>query len=197
MIQALIPLLTAVPSIVRCFTGDEQKDKPVLDKVLDAVETVTGTRDPSSAAEVLAKQPELIVQLETHVQEVNLEYFREETERIESVNRTMRVEAKADDPWPRRWRPFWGFVSGGAFGFIIVIVALCLGYVAFKDPVEFIKNLPMIISALVMLFGIPGTILGVTAWHRGKMQRIEAGEQSKPEVTKLAALAEKYFGGKK
>ncbi|XXJ20006.1 hypothetical protein ACR42D_10755 [Desulfovibrio caledoniensis] len=84
MLAALIPLLAQIPSIVKCFTGDEAKDKGIGEKMLDAVETVTGTRDANSAASILAKNPELVMQLEAKVEEVNLAYAKELTKRHEA-----------------------------------------------------------------------------------------------------------------
>jgi hypothetical protein len=52
--------------------------------MLDAVETVTGTRDASSAASILAQNPELVMQLEAKVEEVNLAYAKELTKRHEA-----------------------------------------------------------------------------------------------------------------
>jgi hypothetical protein len=193
MLAALLPLLSAVPSIIDCFTGDEAKDKGLGEKVLDVVETVTGTRDPESAAELLSKRPDLLTELEIRIQEFNLEYFREETKRLESVNRTMRVESKSDDPWTRRWRPFWGFASGCAFVFVCILVCF-LGYEAVTGANEnALRMIPDLVTAFATLFAIPGAILGVASWHRGKMQRIEAGESQ----TKMETLYQKFFGGKK
>ena len=54
---------------------------------------------------------------------------------------------------------------------------------------EAMVMVPQVIGAFAGLFAIPGAVLGVTAWHRGKRQRIEAGEQSAPGV--LGAIAER------
>ncbi len=95
---------------------------------------------------------------------------------IESVNKTMQAEANAKWWWSAFWRPLWGVISAVAFG--AVTIFFC--YLAYKSVVagdtEALALMPQLISTFAMLFGIPGAILGVTAWHRGKMQRIQAGE---------------------
>lgn len=191
MIAALAPLISLVPSIVNCFTGDEEKDKPVGEKILNVIGEVAGTRDPQSAADAMRDNPELIVTLKARIKEIELEFFREETERIKSVNRTMRVESKSEDKWTRRWRPFWGFTSAVAF---IFVCGLCcwLGFDAVRGKdASALKMIPDLVSAFAALFAIPGAILGVASWHRGKKQRIEAGEPP----SKLNLLYDKFFGG--
>jgi hypothetical protein len=87
------------------------------------------------------------------------------------VNQTMQIESKSEH-WPQySWRPFWGFVS--AVAFLAVCVFCCiLGYRAVmgSDPTA-LATIPQLISSFATLFAIPGAILGVTAWHRGKEKR--------------------------
>lgn len=111
---------------------------------------------------------------------------------IESVNETMRVETKSEDQWARRWRPFWGFSS--AIGFFIVCMALAWALVIEGNDVV-IKNLGSIVTSIAMLFSIPGAILGVSAWHRGVKQRIEAGQKT-TGASMLTSAFVKRIGGK-
>lgn len=111
---------------------------------------------------------------------------------IGHVNATMQVETKSEDAWTRRWRPFWGYSS--AIAFFIVCMALGWALVIEGNDVV-IKNLGSIVTSIAMLFSIPGAILGVSAWHRGVKQRIEAGQQNKGANVFADALA-KRIGGK-
>jgi hypothetical protein len=89
----------------------------------------------------------------------------------EEVNETMRAEAKSEH-WPQwSWRPYWGFISGTAF--LVVCVLVCnLAYQAvLGGKPEAMAMIPQVISAMATLFAIPGAILGVASWHRGKKQR--------------------------
>jgi len=88
----------------------------------------------------------------------------------EAVNATMRAEA-ASEHWPTySWRPFIGFVFGITFMFV---AGLCC-YLAYLAVVEQNANamtmIPAVVTAFTALFGIPGAILGVSAFFRGKMQ---------------------------
>lgn len=88
-----------------------------------------------------------------------------------AVNQTMQAESKSEH-WPQySWRPFWGFVSGLAFLFVVVLCCF-LGYSAVigKNP-EALRMVPDLVTAFSTLFMIPGAILGVTAWHRGALKR--------------------------
>ena len=88
----------------------------------------------------------------------------------EAVNATMRAEA-ASEHWPTyAWRPFIGFVFGITFMFV---AGLCcyLAYLAVVDGhVNAMATIPAIVTSFTALFGIPGAILGVSAFFRGKMQ---------------------------
>lgn len=126
-------------------------------------------QDPAT----LIKVRELEIQQQDRLltyQERVLEY---EAKGLTEVNATMRAEA-ASEHWPQwSWRPFWGFASGVAF--LAVSVLCCwLGFDAVKarDMVA-IGMIPQLVASFATLFAIPGAILGVASWQRGK-EKIEA-----------------------
>lgn len=96
---------------------------------------------------------------------------------VDAVNTTMQAEAKSDKWWVSGWRPFWGFTSGFAFLFVTILVCMLTYKAIIGGKPEAMAMIPQVIGAFAALFAIPGAILGVTAWHRGKKQRLEAGEQ--------------------
>lgn len=116
--------------------------------------------------------------------QIAIERIAVELEQIEqqlpmAVNQTMQAEASSEH-WPQySWRPFWGFVSGAAFGFV---VWLCC-YLGFKAVIggkpEALAMVPQLVTAFSTLFAVPGAILGVTAWHRGKEKRERLNKESK------------------
>lgn len=104
-------------------------------------------------------------------QEMVLREVEAERATIASVNETIQAEAKSSNWWTSGWRPYWGFISGTAFLFVCILVCI-LAYKAVLGGVpEAMAMIPQVIGAFAALFAIPGAILGVTAWHRGKMQR--------------------------
>lgn len=99
-----------------------------------------------------------------------------DTARLSEVNATMRTEAQSEKWWVSGWRPFWGFVSALAFAFVAGLVCW-LGYQAVASGnQEAMRMVPDLVGAMAMLFAIPGGILGIASWHRGKVQRLRAGE---------------------
>lgn len=106
---------------------------------------------------------------------------------LENVNITMREESKAEDSWTRRWRPYWGFISGTAFAIVCVGLIIIIAKAVWKGDYEVMAHIPSLISAIAMLFSVPAAILGVASWHRGMKQRIDAGEVGQPGI--MGAIA--------
>lgn len=134
---------------------------------------------PKAVDEALATNPDLIAKLRelesnervkltelANAQAAN--ELADETHRIEVINETMREEGKSEH-WPQwSWRPFIGFTFGLAF---LVVSALCCyiawGAVVVKDMAA-INMIPQLVGAFATLFAIPGAVLGVASWWRGK-----------------------------
>ncbi|MCP3177304.1 3TM-type holin [Desulfuromonas sp. KJ2020] len=153
---------------------------------------------PEEVAKALAAaSPEALVQLkqlEAEIIKANLEagvrHHEIEGQELESVNATMRTEAGLGHRWAGAWRPFWGFVSAVAFAIAVVGILALTGYALSTKDHELLTVIPSLVGELTFLFGIPGAILGVASWHRGQMQRIEAGEQKQPILSGL--LSKKF-----
>lgn len=94
-----------------------------------------------------------------------------------AVNQTMQTEAKSEH-WPQySWRPYWGFISGTAFGFVVVLCCMLAWKGVVGEKPDALVMIPQLVSSFATLFAIPGAILGVTAWHRGKekIRKLEMG----------------------
>ncbi|NJB66442.1 hypothetical protein GGQ74_000082 [Desulfobaculum xiamenense] len=111
------------------------------------------------------------------------------TEDMRTVNGTMQTETRSEDTWSRRWRPFWGFCSALAWSAMACAIAYGIARGTSADVIAELRNVPE------TFWLIPLTILGVASYHRGRKQRIEAGEQSTPSV--LDRLSRRWFGGAK
>ncbi|UIJ36888.1 holin family protein [Desulfobaculum bizertense] len=102
------------------------------------------------------------------------------TQELLAINSTMQAETRSEDPFSRRWRPFWGFCS--ALSWSLMSAAIAWDIACGKNG-EVIGKLSSIPESFWL---IPLTILGVASYHRGKKQRIEAGElYSAPQDTGL------------
>jgi hypothetical protein len=147
----------------------------------DQVQVALAAASPATLVE--------LKQIEADITRANLEagvsHHQIDAGTILSVNETMRVETAQGHPWAGAWRPFWGFCSAVAF-FVAVLGILFLAAYAIKTRDEkLLTTVPDLITALAMLFSVPGAILGVASWHRGQKQRIEAGEEKTPLFTGL------------
>jgi len=166
------------------------------DKVLEAIQS-----DPQAAVKLKElelnhklEMERLTVEAEKNRLAVETAELQETSKQIESVNSTMRAEAASEHWFSAFWRPYWGVISGTAFGAAVVFIGL-LAYkaVAEKDH-EAMRMIPDLVVSLAELFAIPGAILGITAWHRGRMQRIQAGDS---DGSMVGALVDRFRKGKK
>lgn len=168
------PAGSAVGTLIAAALGTTAEP----DKVLEAI-----NNDPSAALKLKELElnhhvelERLAIQAEANRLAAQTAQIQEETKQVEAVNATMQTEAKSEHWLTAFWRPYMGVVTGSAFG--IVAVFICL--LAYKGIVEkdheAMRMIPDLIVSMAELFAIPCAILGVTAWHRGKMQRTQAGE---------------------
>ncbi len=145
------------------------------------------TRRIEADSEAALKLRQLEVQHSLKLQELAMQRaahaMAADTQRIESINMTMRAEAKSDKWWTSGWRPFWGFISGIAFFVQVTAIA----YLMVSQP----KDAGVAIGAignLSVFWAVPLAILGVSAWHRGVEKRLRAGESKSPRHLKLPGI---------
>jgi len=142
--------------------------------------------DPDSLVNLIQADPQAAVKLKelefNHKEELErlviqgeANRLAHETSAIESVNATMRTEAISGDAWQRRWRPFWGYISGVAFFMQIVAII----YVMIAIP-AYAAALIASIASLQIFWSVPLAILGISAYQRGKEKRVALGEDIKP-----------------
>ena len=177
---------TAVPKIAKVV------DMGVTGGVLTSIAgAVFGSDDEAMTPEklkemILGASPEQMAALKRYeldhaleLEKIELEYYRlqieSETNQLAETNKTIRVEAestaKVNGPW---WAISyrWPWAYAGALSFMFVSGLLCwLAWraVVQKEP-DALNAIPQLISSFAILFGIPGAILGVGSWWRGKMQ---------------------------
>ena len=174
MALPLIPIALSLaseflPGAVRWLTGDDKsKAASVAEAVIGVAKQVAGVDDAQAAAAAIRANPELAAKMQLAMLEHERAWWGEETKRLESVNQTMREEAKAEDPWSRRWRPFWGFVSAVVFAVVCVYVLILLHMAIMRGDANAMAAIPNVIAQMVLLFGIPGAILGIASWGRSK-----------------------------
>ena len=143
------------------LTSDEIQPNKILEMMTTDPTAITRLREIESNNKVELQR--LIVRAE-ELRLVN------ETQRIIAVNQTMQAESKSEHWAQWAWRPYWGFISGTTF--LVVAVFVCvLGYKAVtgSNP-QAIGMIPLLVGAFTTLFGVPGAILGISAWGRNKLK---------------------------
>lgn len=125
---------------------------------------VTGDGPEASieaVAEKIAADPALMVQLQEKAIDHEAKLAEIEARKLESVNATMREEAKSEK-WPQyTWRPFNGFTFP---------LAVLLIYFVLPVAGKTVPDVPQWVWAGWL------SILGVATWDRGKEKRAKAGE---------------------
>lgn len=144
--------------------------------------------DLDTVAEVIMSRPELMVKMEELAMQREAALLDNDTRRIEAVNATMRSEAGASDSWTRRWRPYWGFVAGTAWGILALSLALTMLIAAFggESALEAIPVIASAFEAMFVFWGVAGAVLGITAWTRGqeKLELARKGSWTESESSK-------------
>lgn len=146
--------------------------------VTGMVADILGCDNTPSAMDIALKKadPAKILELKT-LQLQNKSRLQEiilgnETERLKAINETMQIESKSEKWWQSGWRPFWGFISGVAFLFVCIMVCFLAYQAVSKADSNAMAMIPQLITTMSTLFAVPGAILGISAWHRGK-EKIE------------------------
>lgn len=181
IVGAAMALAEFVPGIVGWIKGDKAQER--AEKIVSVAKAVAGVDDPDQAVAAIKADPALAVQFQQRMAEIELEFYREDTKRLASVNETMRAELAAEDKFRGRWRPYWGYVTGTAFGLQILGMLFLGGWAVIAKPekaVDIINAVAALATALTTTWGIALAVLGVAVWKRStdKKTSAEAGSQA-------------------
>lgn len=108
---------------------------------------------------------------------------------VQAVNSTMQAEAQnssSENWWQTGWRPFLGYCIGVATLLSVIFIcylfyrALAGGHDAATLPAV-LATIPQLATSIATLMAIPGAGVGITAWHRGMLQRENAQADNGPQ----------------
>ncbi|WP_431860193.1 3TM-type holin [Azospirillum sp.] len=154
-LAALVPL---IPSLAGLF-GD--KAEKVAERVVPAVQALTGATEPAAAVEALKANPALLLDAQRLATEAMLAVEKEETERLRIINATMQNEANSKDKFVRRMRPTFGYLVA----LVILLQTLIIAYVAVMHPSELATTITAMSSMSSIL--LPAlAVLGVYVYRR-------------------------------
>lgn len=189
-----------LPSIIGMFKGDKAEQR--AEEVVNIAKVITGQDTPEEIIKILENDAALASQFKDKLIDFQTTIYQEDTKRLESVNQTMRAELangeKVDNFyqfflafWKGGWRPYWGFMSGTAFGVQIFGFMAVIGYSLYKvfnhtgeakltlnDVVLIINALATLAGALMATWALALAVLGVAVWKRSDDKKVASGNES-------------------
>ena len=161
-----------------------------------------GTDESPDAISQALQDPEAAAKLKAAEQENRAELKRMKIEadsnQLTQINKTMRAEMQAESGYRTNWRPTFGYAAAIAFAIQMIGLTVVLGWVAIRRPDEVgtvISALAQAISALMPLWGIALSMLGIAIRQRSRDKETAAGQQQ--PMGMLAGLAKRIAGGDK
>lgn len=176
-----LPLLLAklgLPLLVDLVGGALSKvDHPVAKVASDALSNVKG------AIATKEISPEQLAEGNRHIERLDDNASAEWREGFRQVNETMRAEYQSDDPYVRRWRPLWGYVTAYCWAAqsgvicVSVLTACVLVIMGHGGRATILLGaLTDLISGMTIMWGIALTVLGVAVTKRSQDKAVAAGE---------------------
>lgn len=198
--DALIPALLAsvgLPLLVKAVGGAlGMIDNPVAKTAAEALDGV------GKAMDAKAITPEQVAEGNRHMERMAEIDADREMEIIGQVNATMRAETQADDPYTRRWRPTWGYVTAFTWGVQGLAVVFCLlgaTWAAIDGKADVVTALltgaASLAGALSIQWAVALSVLGVSVVKRSDDKAVAAGQAPAPGL--LGALANRIAGAPK
>lgn len=153
----------AAPTVAGTLTTGATGNPAIGGAVASALRSVLGSPNVDSPiteqeAEKIIKNPELYLKFRTMMQEMEIQKLKEETKRMEIVNKTMQAESRSDSPMQRGWRPYNGYLFGTTLFMDYIGSQLMLALIDSSFKWEHIP------AGVYMLWT---GVLGVTAVSRG------------------------------
>ncbi|HIC79856.1 MAG TPA: hypothetical protein EYP07_02670 [Kiloniellaceae bacterium] len=146
---------------------------------------------PSAVAQAIEADPaalERVRKLELdHEAELTRMHLEAETARLAEVNQTMRAEAASHDPYVRRWRPTFGYLT--ALARIIQCAAIAWSIVASPEQAG---SVAQAVTALTPMWGVALAVLGINVTSRSRDKQVAAGQTPAPGIA--GAIARRIMG---
>lgn len=167
MIPAILALAQLAPAVLGLVhhkhEGTAERAARVVAETAKAVTGVAGERE---ALDAIKANPKMMADFISQVNAASAALYAEETERLETVNETIRAEAVSSDPYVRRWRPTWGYVTAASWAAMFGVIC----YTVVVSPAE----APGVITALAGLtamWSVALAVLGISVYQRSQDKR--------------------------
>lgn len=142
--------------------------KAALSLPSDATDDEVSLALSSPDAQVKIKQAEYDFKTQQGAQQ--LQQSAQDIDLAKTVNATIQAEAKSEHWLQWAWRPIWGIIAAVAFGFVCAMTCFLAYKAVMLHDSAAMTMIPAFISSMTLLFGVPGAILGITAWGRNQLK---------------------------
>ena len=174
----ILALAQAAPSIIGLLDSD---DASVANRAARAVSetarAVTGEATDEGALAVLKADPAKMIEYQSAMNAHAVSMYQSETERLKSVNETMRAETASSDEYVRRMRPTMGYALILSWTATVLVIV----YTIVAAP----QDAPAVIKAVAEL----GTIWTVALSVLGLYVYKRSEDKKPPKIGILSALA--------
>lgn len=147
--------------------------------------------DPKAVSDAIAADPEALQRIRElelqHEADLTRMHLEAETSRLTEINKTMRAEAAATDPYVRRWRPTFGYLTAVAWTVQCIAIAIAIVW----KP-EQLGTVAQAVTALTPMWGVALAVLGVNVTSRSKDKQVAAGQA--PGGGILSGIAKRIGG---
>lgn len=184
LLGAALPLPggEAIGAAIASQIGTNEKPEAILAKLQG---------DPDALLKMQKFEIDNAMQLKLIAERAQADADAADAAQVASVNTTMQAEATnsaSENWWQTGWRPFNGYVVG-LTSFLATMFVCFLFYKALTAPnaqggltlPAVLAVIPQLAQSVAMLLAIPGAAVGITAWHRGMLQREQAGGDDAPD----------------
>lgn len=126
---------------------------------------------PEAVSQAIKADPQAAVKLREVEAGLERAQIEAGTKRLETVNETIRTEAKSDDAYVRRWRPTFGYLVALAW----LLQSCAIGLAVVSDPAQ-AGNISQAVTALTPMWSVALAILGINVHNRSQDKRVAAGQ---------------------
>lgn len=192
MLSIATNILSLIGGPLGRLIGGERGEK-IAATVVDAAQRVTGAPSGDAALDALRQDPAMAAKLQSELIVLERDELAAETERLRIVNATMQADAASADPYVRRWRPTWGYVTAYAWAAQVGATVLAMVAAAIMAMMGDAAKGATLLTAVAGLWeasfaswGIALTVLGLQV-HARSRDKLTAGGGGQPGI--LQSLA--------
>jgi hypothetical protein len=181
MLSIAADILSLIGGPLGRLIGGERGEK-IANAVVSTAQRVTGTASPDAALDTLRQDPAAVAKLQSELISLDRSELEAETERLRVINATMQAEAASADPFVRRWRPTWGYVTAYAWAAQVGATVLAVVAAAVLAITGDAAKGATLLTAVAGLWeasfaswGIALTVLGLQVHARSRDKAVGAG----------------------